>query len=258
MAFWKDLRDPHFIGAVKQAHREAERTKELATKSGVPPEGALALLRDDVFIQAPKIFAAKCASCHSYDGHDGTGLPLGDKQTAADLAGWGSREWLRKFMDPKHIMTDQIWGATAFAQSVNNRNRSSMVDYVVDEVPKLDDAGKAQLERVIIALSAEAGLPRQREADAKEAAAIEEGRTDFGEKGLNCADCHAFRGEAGGKGPDLTGWGSREWTIGIIHNPADKKFYGRRNDRMQAFGEKGELDRRQLEMLADWLRGDVR
>ena len=53
----------------------------------------------------------------------------------------------------------------------------------------------------------------------------------------------------------LTGWGSREWTIGIIHNPADKKFYGKRNDRMQAFGEKGELNRRQIEMLADWLRG---
>ena len=111
------------------------------------------------------------------------------------------------------------------------------------------------LERVILAVSAEAALPSQREADVKDAAAIEQGRKDFGESGLNCADCHEFRGEGGGKGASLTGWGSREWTIGIIHNPADKKFYGKRNDRMQAFGEKGELNRRQIEMLADWLRG---
>jgi len=160
-------------------------------------------------------------------------------------------------MDPKNIYTDRIWGGTAFCQPAKGRNRSSMVDYVIDEIPKLDAAGKEQLDRVILALSAEAALPRQKDADAKEAEAIEQGRKDFGEMGLNCADCHAFRGEAGGKGPDLTGWGSREWTIGIIHNPSDKKYYGRRNDRMQAFGEKGELDRRQLEMLADWLRGDV-
>ncbi len=258
MAFWKDYKDPHFIGAVKQAHHEAARTKDLAIARGVPPEGALALLRDDVLIQAPKLFAAKCASCHSYNGHDGTGLPLVDKQTAADLAGWGSRDWLRKFMDPKHIMTDAMWGGTAFVQPAKGRNRSSMVDYVVDEVPKLDAAGKEQMERVILALSAEAELPAQREADAKDAAAITQGRIDFGEMGLNCADCHEFRGEGGGKGPDLTGWGSREWTIGIIHNPENKKFYGRRNDRMQAFGEKGELDRRQMELLTDWLRGDVK
>ncbi len=62
---------------------------------------------------------------------------------------------------------------------------------------------------------------------------------------------------ATGKGADLTGWGSREWTIGIIHNPADKKFYGKRNDRMQPFGEKGELNRRQIEMLTVWLRGSA-
>jgi ubiquinol-cytochrome c reductase cytochrome b subunit len=113
------------------------------------------------------------------------------------------------------------------------------------------------LERVNIALSAEAQLPSQKEIDARDAAIIEQGRKEFGETGLNCADCHEFRGEGGGKGPDLTGWGSREWTQGIIHNAADKRFYGRRNDRMPAFGEKGELDPRQIEMLTDWLRGDV-
>ena len=232
--------------------------KFLATKHGVPPEGALALLRDDVPTQAPKLFAGKCASCHSYAGRDGLGLPLGDKQSAAELQGWGSREWLRMFMDPQQIATDRVWGGTAFVHPPAGRSRSGMVDLILDEIPKYTSEQKAMLDRVILAVSAEAALPAQREADAQDAAAIEQGRKDFGESGLNCADCHEFRGDGGGKGADLTGWGSREWTIGIIHNPADKKFYGKRNDRMQAFGEKGELSRRQIEMLTDWLRGEVR
>ena len=262
MAYWHDMRDPKFApqfhAAVAQAHREALRVKVLATLRGVPPEGSLALLRDDVLTQAPKLFAAKCASCHSYDGHDGLGAPLGDRQTAADLARWGSREWLRAFLDPQQIATDRVWGGTAFVHPPADKKRSPMVDYVLDEIPKFTPEQKAMLDRVIMAVSAEAALPSQREADARDAAAIEQGRKDFGESGLNCADCHEFRGDGGGKGADLTGWGSREWTAGIIHNPADKKFYGRRNDRMQPFGEKGELDGRQIGMLAEWLRGEAR
>ena len=258
LAFWNDAHDLHFIAAVEQGDREAARVKELATKNGVPPVGALALLSDDALTQAPKIFAAKCASCHSYDGRDGLGAPLGDKQTAAELKGWGSREWLRMFMDPQQIATDRVWGATAFVHPTEGRSRSGMVDFILDEIPKYTAEQKLMLDRVLLAVSAEAVLPAQRAADARDAAAIEQGRKDFGESGLNCADCHAFRGEGGGKGADLTGWGSREWTAGLIHNPADKKFYGRRNDRMQAFGAKEELSPRQIEMLAEWLRGEAR
>ena len=257
MAYWHDLRDPKhaplFLAAVEQGQREAARVKELATRHGVPPEGALALLRDDVLVQAPKIFAAKCASCHSYDGRDGLGQPLGDRQSAAELKGWGSREWLRMFMDPQQIGAAHVWGGTEFV-----KKRSDMVAYVLDEIPKFTPEQKAMLDRVILAVSAEAALPSQREADARDAVAIEQGRKDFGDAGLNCADCHEFRGEGGGKGPELTGWASREWTAGIVHNPADKKFYGRRNDRMQAFGVKGELSKKQIEMLAEWLRGEAK
>ncbi len=256
MAYWHDLRDPQhaplYRAAVQRAHEEAQRAKTLAARHGIPPEGALALLRDDPLTQAPKLFAAKCASCHSYGGHDGLGQPLAEKQTAAELRGWGSREWLRMYLDPQQITAPHVWGGTAFAEK-----RSDMVEYTLDVIPKFTPEQKAMLERVILALSAEAALPAQREADARDAALIEQGRKEMGEAGLNCIDCHEFRGDGGGKGPSLTGWGSREWTIGITHNPADKKYYGRRNDRMPAYGEKGELTSRQIEMLADWLRGAV-
>lgn len=262
LAYWHDLFDPRhapqFRAAVAHAHIEAARVKLLATRHGVPPEGARALLVDDVLTQAPKLFAAKCASCHSYEGRDGLGQPLRDEQTAAELKGWGSREWLRAFLDPQQLVKEHMWGGTAFVKPPEGKERSDMVDYVLDEIPKYTAEQKEMLERVILAVSAEAKLPAQAELDARDAAAIKQGRLDFGETGLNCADCHEFLGEGGGKGPDLTGWASSEWTAGIIHNPADKKYYGRRNDRMQAFGEKGELDAREITMLAEWLRGEAR
>jgi ubiquinol-cytochrome c reductase cytochrome b subunit len=257
IAFWHDAHDEHYQDAVTQGRREAARVKELATRNGVPPEGALALLTADPFTQAPKLFAAKCASCHSYDGRDGLGAALGDRQSAAELKGWGSREWLRNFLDREKIVSDHIWGGTALVHPPADKKRNPMVDYVLDDIPKYTPEEKAMLERVILAVSAEAQLPSQREADARDAALIEQGRKEFGDSGLNCADCHEFRGEGGGKGCLLTGWGSREWTAGIIHNPADKNYYGRRNDRMQAFGQKHELSAKQIDMLTQWLRGEV-
>ena len=38
-----------------------------------------------------------------------------------------------------------------------------------------------------------------------------------------------------GNAPDLTGYASREWLTAFLSNPADKRFYGDKNDRMPAF-----------------------
>ena len=62
-------------------------------------------------------------------------------------------------------------------------------------------------------------------------------------------------------GPDLTCYGSREWLIGIISDPANRRFYGSRNERMPAYAKTPErpedniLTARQIEMLSEWLAG---
>ena len=132
-----------------------------------------------------------------------------------------------------------------------------MVDYILEDAPKFTEPVKKQLAAALIALSAEAALPAQREADAHDTVLIDEGRAAIIGPDVNCIDCHRFREEGGGKGPELTGWASREWTIELIKNPAHKRFYGRRNDRMPAYGERQELSDRQIEMITDWLRGAV-
>jgi mono/diheme cytochrome c family protein len=137
------------------------------------------------------------------------------------------------------------------------KEQGKMVKYILEDVPKLDEEGKKHMESVIAALSAEAALPAQTQADEKDEFLIEAGRKAIGDAGLVCTDCHEFRGEGSGTGPDLTGWASREWTIDFIKNPAHKRFYGRRNDRMPAYGERGELTDREIELVTDWLRGDL-
>ena len=80
----------------------------------------------------------------------------------------------------------------------------------------------------------------------------------------SCVDCHKFR-DAGdlGSAPDLTGWGSKEWLVRFLSNPAHDDFYMSNNDRMPAFGKKGPgptiqplLSAEEIELLAKWLRGE--
>ena len=54
-------------------------------------------------------------------------------------------------------------------------------------------------------------------------------------------NCHHFH-DAGdlGTAPDLTGYGSREWMIGMISDPEHERFYGEKNDRMPAFASGGQ------------------
>ena len=257
MAFVHDARDTHYRAAVTQARRDAERAKHLATANqGIPTEGALALLRNDPLTQGPRIFAGQCASCHTCAGHDGLGEPLPEPSTAPDLAGFGSREWLRGFMDPAQIETQKFFGGTVFVHPKPGDKKSRMVRLILDDVAKYSADEKAQLEKIIAAISAEAKLPAQKAGDARDAAIIEEGRKLLADVTLDCTDCHKFRDTAGGKAPDFTGYASHEWLAEFLKNPGHERFYGKHNDRMPAFGETSRLTARELDLLIRWLRGE--
>ena len=126
-----------------------------------------------------------------------------------------------------------------------------------------DNLSAEKLKDVVAALSAEAGLFAQRSADKK---SDEEKQLDRGRDALvnkfACTDCHKFRDSGDlGSAPDLTGYGSAEWLIGMISNPQHERFYRAGNDRMPSFSAgddplKNQLTPRELDMLARWLRGD--
>ena len=249
LATAEDRREANYQLAVRSANRDAERVKELARARGIPPTGAVSLLREDAFTQGPKIFAKNCASCHRYDGHDGVGRIVKEAPKASDLKGFASRAWLSGLLDPAKVDSRQYFGGTKFKEG-------KMVKFVKKEVPRLMTDQPDKLRMIITALSAEAQLKAQRGGDQKDLELINKGR-DLLKKGSPCVDCHQFQNkDEDATGPDLTGYGSREWLIGIITNPSHIRFYGKRNDRMPAFGDEKILDAGSIDLVADWLRGD--
>jgi len=249
LAMNDDRRNPSYRVAKEGADREAERVKVLAAAQGIPTSGAVNLLREDPFVQGPKLFARNCASCHRYGGHDGLGLTVKDPQSAADLKGFASREWIERLLDPAHIGSSNYFGGTKFGNG-------KMVRFVKKEVAAYTPQQKEQLRKVITALSAEAKLKAQLASDAKDASEIAAGR-ELIKGDINCTECHAFgKPDEDATGPDLTGYGSREWLIAFISNPAHPKFYGKRNDRMPRFAEEKILDAKAIGLIADWLRED--
>jgi ubiquinol-cytochrome c reductase cytochrome b subunit len=240
-----------YLDAVEEADREAERAIALA-KAGVPSAGAIALLRNNPKTQGPKLFAQHCASCHAYKG-DGFDLgPAEGEPTAPNLFGFASRAWIAGVLNSEQFSGPDYFG--------NTTHKEGDMKGFLDETVSMWPAENVQ--KVAMALSAEAQLPGQAAADQKDAAAIREGRA-LVENEENCITCHKFgdKGELGAA-PDLTEYGSREWIIGMISDPTGKHYYPESNDRMPLFAErpgdspKNRLNQAQIGVIADWLRGD--
>ena len=54
------------VGCRREA--DATRIEQLVKHTGIPPTGALTLLRDNPKTQGPKLFKQHCASCHDHAG----------------------------------------------------------------------------------------------------------------------------------------------------------------------------------------------
>ena len=250
-AYAQDRADPDFVAAQREAEAAAVRVVELAAgPDGIPPSGALTLLRNDPLTQGPRLFADRCASCHSYDGHDGLGGEFAEPRTAADLKGFASREWLTGLLDPEQVATPRYFGGTDFA-------RGRMVRMVQSRIAAFDAAQRDDLAKAVKALSAEAALPYQAALDEADRDEIAEGAALVASESIGCTECHEYRGTVEQNlGPVLTGFGSREWLAAFIRDASHPRFYGDRNDRMPAFGPDEILSDAEIGLLVGWLRGE--
>ena len=242
-----------FLDAVAQAKADAARSIELAGRpERIPPAGMMELVRNDALSQGPKLFSQHCVSCHAHvDPAAPEAHAVLAKASAANLHGFGTAAWMRGLLDPKQVAGPAYFGNTAHKDD-------DMVNFVQNDLADAATWKPDDIEAVIVAMAAEAGLA----AAGTPPAVIEKGRGLVAD-GERCGSCHTFRdnGVAAGSAPDITGWGSREWLVGIIVDPTHERFYGDTNDRMPSFGKAEEgaapiLTRWQIEMIADWLRGD--
>ena len=249
-----------FLAAATQAQMDGERAIELAGRpERIPPSGALELVRSDAKSQGPRLFAQHCSSCHAYvDPQGAKASEQLAKASAANLYGFGTAAWMRGLLDPAEVAGPAYFGNTAHSDD-------DMVSFVTQDLTDRDTWKLEDIEAVVVAMSAESGLrPQQTAADAKatEAALIAKGRALVSDV-ERCGSCHTFHdnGTKLGSAPDITGWGSRSWLVGIITDPTHKQFYGDTNDRMPSFGKADTgsvpiLSTQQIELVVDWLRGD--
>jgi ubiquinol-cytochrome c reductase cytochrome b subunit len=242
-----DHANEHHQKALAAGRQEAHRVVQLAmSPQGIPVTGALTLLRDDPMTQGPKLFQQHCASCHDATDAQGAGIKA-EKPSAPNLHGFASKEWIAGCLDPKQIGGPKYFGNTAFKDG-------DMAGFVKDSLKELrKEVGEAEFQKMVAALAAEATRDPSKEVSEETATLFE----DF-----TCTECHKFHKTGKlGQANDLTGYGSREWLIGIISDPAHKRFYGEKNDRMPSYVKspsepaKNILNARQVEIVTDWLRG---
>ncbi len=247
-----------FLAAARQAEADAERAVELAGRPGkIPPTGGLELVRRDAKTVGPRLFERHCASCHAHVDPAAPGAAeILAKSSAANLHGFGTARWLEGLFDPKQVAGPAYFGNTAHKEG-------EMVGYVTGEMADADEWKPEEIRAVVAAMAAEAGLAA---ADTP-AELVSRGRGLIAD-GERCGSCHTFHEKADdsgeveyGSAPDITRWGSKEWLVGIIADPTHARFYGESNDRMPSFGKGKDggaaiLTREQIELVADWLRGD--
>lgn len=258
----------HYLAAVADAETQAERAVVLANApTGIPPTGALALLRSDAKTQGPKLFRQHCAACHSHEPITGNADPsqviAALKPSAPNLWNIGSRDWVAGLLDPKQIAGPRFFGNTAHKEGemvtfVNDTIGAELAELKGEELA----AYRKKIEDVTFALANEAGLIREKSADIEARVAAGREAIINSETGFACINCHKF-GDQGelGLAPDLTGYASREWLTAFISNPEHERFYPETNDRMPAFAatEKNPVARlsaEDLSLLVDWLRGE--
>lgn len=258
VSYSKDRHDPAHQKAIAVERWRADRVCELIRHNqGIPPAGALSLLQHDPKAEGPRLFAQQCASCHNHlvpgDKDIVQNMSL-EKPTAPNLAAFASRRWIAGLLDPKKINGPDYFGGTKF-------RGKDMANFVKETFGEADAEQKKNLEKVVAALSAEAHLPSQKELDAKDTKIIEEGRKLITDE-FGCTDCHRFHKKGPrGSAPELTGYGSPDWIAGILRDPANRRFYGKLNDRMPAYAasddpKQNTLTAAQIKLLTEWLRGE--
>ncbi len=258
-----------FLAAREDAARDAHRTNELINRRDMQEDGQLSeprliqtpgavfLLRNDPKTRGPRLFKQHCASCHDYVYPDGT-MPVrmvppetSDKaDRAPDLSGFASRAWIKGLLNSEQFVGPGYFGNT-------NHKTGRMATWVKQHAEMLKGSDG---EAIAAALSAQAQLRSQSREDVEDSVEIAKG---IGLIQQHCTSCHRF-GDQGqlGLAPDLTGYGSYEWMMGMVSDPTHERFYRMENDRMPSFArdlarpERNNVSTRELSLIVDWIRGN--
>jgi ubiquinol-cytochrome c reductase cytochrome b subunit len=233
-----DAGDRHFQEARHKADTARQRALQLAAE-GIPPDGPMYVLLRDPLTHGRAILEQKCLGCHYYDGK-GTG-----KQTASDLKGFGSKDWVRGLLDnPKSAAH---FGAVTQCDGMVEWKQSSKL-----KPNQLTDVAAfvASFASISADMTPEEWLNSPGVAD-------HPGLEPFQKE---CGTCHVIDGLSEGgtrDAPKLFAWGSPQWIQRMIHKPGAPDLYGylEAKDQMPAFGADQMTDN-DVAMIIRYLRND--
>jgi ubiquinol-cytochrome c reductase cytochrome b subunit len=217
MAWRKDARDPKYAEQRRKADARASAAVKLAM-DGVPPAGALEMIRQDPELRGRDLFEKHCASCHALGD---AGDPA--KSSAPKLDGWGTVSWIAAMIHEPDA--PQFFGRGPYKgdmPSVDVRPSSNGVNGEDWHPMVKSDAEKQAVALFLASQGDEPGDP-PRDADRAVLA--------LGEKLVRerCTTCHLFQGdgddESTGLAPELARYGSIAWTRAQVANPATAATY---------------------------------
>jgi ubiquinol-cytochrome c reductase cytochrome b subunit len=253
VAWRHDLRDAQYVKARAKADARAVAVAELAM-NGIPPAGALAMVRQDPELHGRDVFERHCASCHVLGD-------LGDakKATATKLDGWGTAPWIEAMNhDPD---APEYFGRGPYKgkmPSVDVRSKDKPADEPWTPILK----SEAEKRAVALFLASEGDEPGD------PARAPDEATRAQGEKIVSerCSTCHLYRGEGDDEGsvqaPELSRYGSIAWTQAQVANPATAQTYRERaldevmKKHMPRFDK--DLSPADVSVVARWTRAHAR
>jgi len=249
----KDAHDEAFVRQRAKADRRATAAAQLAM-AGVPPEGALAMMRADPELRGRSLFDQHCASCHVLGD-------LGDakKATASKLDGWGTPAWISAMLhDPD---APEFFGGGPFARnmpSVDTRPKDKPVSAPWKPMVT-SDAERAAVAAFLASEGDEPGDPPR---------PLDEATRAAGEKIVSgrCSNCHLYKGDGDVNGsdvaPELAHYGSIAWTRAQVANPATVETYREKaldedlKKHMPRFDK--DLTPADIDVVARWTRAHAR
>ncbi len=225
LALVEDAGNEEYQEGLVDAHAEAERARELAV-GGVPPEGGMAVWKNDPEYAAMELFKENCSTCHKVGRKGGKEAPR--------LSDFNSRGWLRGAVrEPRSVA---YFGGT--------KDHEDMEAYTEE------DLSEADLDAIIEYLLSLRELGELEPDTGKYDAALAEKGAAVWEE-ADCSGCHEVEEGADGVGtPVFWGRGSRPWIASVIRDSSQAPLYGE-DAEMPPFGSK--LSDPEIEALAEYV-----
>jgi quinol-cytochrome oxidoreductase complex cytochrome b subunit/mono/diheme cytochrome c family protein len=219
-AVMADLNDPDFQAKRKAADALRERALALAGSQGVPPDGALYLMRRDPATEGRLVLRDKCLGCHVFGGQ-GAVTTTTFNLTPAELASATPAELPGDVPEAvRRAVASKRPGFAPAGPGTSEEGPSPVHRFVAAP----DDHGEVET----LTVSAD---------------------------GLRIVSDVA----APQRASDLQGFGSRDWARGLLENPEDAKYFGKAAGcgGMKSWKEKSKLTPAELDEIADFLANVV-